>query len=349
MRSTIILLLVLAYAEGHAIQGWRGRVDTLPNGAVRVSNPSQGLWGPGTGWRLLPELQIGDADGPEAVIFAAIAGLAVDYQGRIYVLDRQANELRIFTATGQHVRTVGRTGGGPGEYRNANGLGWLAPDTLAVIDQRGERYTVLTRDGDYISSVPRQLSFYAWVFFGGAVGGRIYELATGAAISIHFENKAQDAEFVMHTLSVLRGEGADLNRVIVGHLSLQNLADTSFHLSLVRRGAYVEYDFTAYEVSTEPEIEAAAVTSSRFLRWLIDHGAKDRILISPDIGTAERYRHPWYGYSFLLRQFGPELVNGPMARISASELRDIVTRNPQRVLAFSRPSNPSACQNPYSR
>jgi hypothetical protein len=174
----VALLLMLVCAEAHASQRDRARVDTLPNGTVRVSNPPQGLWTQADAWRLVPDFQLGSADGPEAVIFSAISGLAVDYQGRIYVLDREANELRIFSASGQHLRTIGRAGGGPGEYRNANGLVWVARDTLVIVDQRGERYTLLTRDGAYVRAVPRQLGFFGWVFQGATVEGRIYEHAS---------------------------------------------------------------------------------------------------------------------------------------------------------------------------
>ncbi|HLG05554.1 MAG TPA: 6-bladed beta-propeller [Gemmatimonadales bacterium] len=175
MRSTAIALLLLGCAGTDAAQEWRGVVDTLPNGAVRVSNPAPGLWREGTGWQLVPELELGESDGLEALMFSAISGLAVDDQGQIYVLDRQANELRIFSRAGKHVRTVGRAGGGPGEYANANGLLWLPPDTLLVVDQPGDRYTILTPEGEYVRSVPRQLGFYGWAFSGGEAGRRIYE------------------------------------------------------------------------------------------------------------------------------------------------------------------------------
>jgi hypothetical protein len=170
-----LTLLLLACADTEARVEWQGVVDTLPNGATRVANPSMGLWRAGAEWRLERELEIGVSDGPEALIFSAISGLAVDAEGRIYVLDRQANELRMFSPAGAHLRTAGRTGGGPGEYTNANGLAWVAPDTLVVVDQRGARYTILTGEGEYVRSVSRQLPFYGWAFSGAVVGDRIYE------------------------------------------------------------------------------------------------------------------------------------------------------------------------------
>lgn len=169
------LLLVAGCAAADGAGDWQGTRETLPNGAVRVTNTAQGVWSEDDGWRLVPELQIGVIEGAEPFMFSAIMGVEADDEGRIYVLDRQANELRIFGADGSHVRTVGRSGGGPGEYASANGLRWLTPDSLLVIDQRGSRYTVLTRDGDYVRSVPRSLGFFGWAFTGGRRGGVLYE------------------------------------------------------------------------------------------------------------------------------------------------------------------------------
>jgi hypothetical protein len=177
MRPIGLLLLLVGCSATDTGNPWAGAIDTLPNGAVRVTNPAEGLWTDATRWRLAPALAIGEMDGPDATVFSAIAGLEVDDAGRIYVLDRQANELRIFTPDGAHVQTVGRSGEGPGEYANANGLIWARPDTLVVIDQRGARYTLLGRDGEYLGSQLRRLGFYGWVFSGGYADGRIYERA----------------------------------------------------------------------------------------------------------------------------------------------------------------------------
>jgi hypothetical protein len=188
------------------LEEWTGSVDTLANGGVRVSNPAHGLWREGSGWRLVPELELGEGDGPEAFIFGAITGLEAGADGRIYVLDREANQLRIFTGTGSHVRTVGRAGGGPGEYRNANGLVWLVHDTLMVVDQRGERYSILDREGKFGRAVPRNLHFYGWTFTGGATGGKLYEQASAGngpdrrVVLIGTSPASHDTTFVRDTV-----------------------------------------------------------------------------------------------------------------------------------------------------
>jgi len=169
---------VLACGCVDGTRRWRGAVEELPNGGLRVTNPAEGMWRDDSAWRLVRALRLGEVEGPAATVFGAISGLAVDDAGRIYVLDRQANELRIFTGDGAHVRSVGRSGGGPGEYTSANGLAWLSPDTLVVVDQEGGRYTLLTREGGYVRSARRQLGFAARAFSGGVKGGRLYERFT---------------------------------------------------------------------------------------------------------------------------------------------------------------------------
>ena len=179
MRRLLCVLLLCVLPCSGCSDGdgsrWQGTIETLPNGAVRVLNPGTGVWREAEAWRLVPELAIGEVDGPDATTFAQLIALEVGDDGRIYVLDRQLSELRIFDASGAHMGTAGRQGAGPGEYRNANGLLWLAPDTLLVIDQRGNRYSVVDRDGAYMRSVVRSLPFYAWSFRGGYQDGRLYE------------------------------------------------------------------------------------------------------------------------------------------------------------------------------
>jgi hypothetical protein len=177
MKRLLMFLLTAACAGADESGAWAGSVETLPNGGTRVLNPAAGAWQGESSWNLVPELVIGATEGPEEETFGALTGLQVDDAGRIYVVDRQTNELRIFGPDGAFVRSVGRTGDGPGEYRNANGLLWIAEGTLAVIDQRGNRYTLLSSEGEYVRSVPRPLGFYGWAFRGDYSAGHIYELS----------------------------------------------------------------------------------------------------------------------------------------------------------------------------
>lgn len=176
--SALCCLVVALSGCGEGTAGASGAwtVDTLDSGLVRVSNPPAPHPLPGAPVDLEPILRVGVAEGPDELVFGQISGAVAHGDGRTYVLDRQANELRIFSPEGEHMRTVGRQGSGPGEYIRANGLQWAADDVLMVVDQEGGRYTFLDPDGEVLASARRELGFWGWVFNGVHHQGRVLEL-----------------------------------------------------------------------------------------------------------------------------------------------------------------------------
>ena len=68
---------------------------------------------------------------------------------------------------GEHIRTVGRDGEGPGEFRGANGLGWGPNGRLWVVDQRLKRYSVFDTSGTLLDSHQAPMSIRSWEWSGG--------------------------------------------------------------------------------------------------------------------------------------------------------------------------------------
>lgn len=108
--------------------------------------------------RLVEELRIGSVldDGP--TMFGAIYALEVDPLGRIYVLDHHALEVRVFSAQGKHVRTMGRKGAGPGEFANPTGMTWDRAGRLWIADPGNGRYAVFDTSGSFVRTVQRPIS-----------------------------------------------------------------------------------------------------------------------------------------------------------------------------------------------
>ena len=181
----LVLLAAACGGDAPSTAGrWEGTIDTLPNGAVRVHSPATGTWKPGEEWKLVEELRIGsaEADGPE--LFGAVAGLEVDASGRIYVLDPQAREIRVFDERGAHVRTFGRKGGGPGEFEQPAALMWDPQGRLWVVDQQNARFSVFDTAGAFLASHRRPAGFSTIPWPGGMDSeGRIYDVAL-----LHGEN-----------------------------------------------------------------------------------------------------------------------------------------------------------------
>ena len=148
LRSTTALLasaaacLALAACAGDAgpAADWTGTVDTLPSGAVRVSNPAQGLWTADERWTLVETLRIGSMsdEGPE--IFGQIADVAVDDQGRILVLESQANPGELNVGFG-------------GEVFPADGHIW-------VNNMFNRRFELFSYEGEAIESTPNPSTYF---------------------------------------------------------------------------------------------------------------------------------------------------------------------------------------------
>lgn len=161
---TALVIVLASCRESAADEGWRGTVETLPNGAEHVRNPSVGMWGDDDGWSVVEEMRLGSIDSAGPEMFGEIRGLQMDGLGRIYVLDSQAKEVRVFDAEGRHVRTIGREGGGPGELGEPAALLWGPDDHLWVVDQRNSRFSVFDTAGAYVTSHPRPggFAFLPW-------------------------------------------------------------------------------------------------------------------------------------------------------------------------------------------
>lgn len=60
--------------------------------------------------------------------------IAVDTLGRLYLLDRSQHRVLIFDAAGKLLKTIGRSGSGPGEFRNVSSIGVSGDGALVVGD-----------------------------------------------------------------------------------------------------------------------------------------------------------------------------------------------------------------------
>jgi streptogramin lyase len=154
---------------------WQGRVDTLPSGTIVVSNPAQGLWDAASAWRAVEDLRIGSVDGDGAAAFARIASLAVDADGRIYILDRQAQDVRVFAHDGRHLRTIGRKGRGPGEFQDADAIAVDASGRLWVSDRMAHRFSSFDTAGRFLADHPRAGPGFFPDFVGGAQNGELWD------------------------------------------------------------------------------------------------------------------------------------------------------------------------------
>src|SRR5690606_24332714 len=115
-----------------------------------------------------------------------VSGVYVAPDGRIFVGDAQAREVRIFTPEGEFLGRLGRTGEGPGEFRHVDGIGAAPGGGIAVLDGVLSRVSVFDGDGAFrrmfrLARPYRILQAGASVRFDDA--GRFYDVV-GLSIGI---------------------------------------------------------------------------------------------------------------------------------------------------------------------
>jgi len=152
-RLSIIALAAMLAGCGGGSQ-WTGTI-TDSAGVAIVANTDQGVWGPSEGWTLAEDLRIGMVEGDPTYQFGQIGFISVDSRGEIYVTDVQTQNIRVFSPEGQHLRTIGRPGAGPGELSPNAAVVLIAPgDTLLVPDIGNRRINRYLSDGTSLNSTP---------------------------------------------------------------------------------------------------------------------------------------------------------------------------------------------------
>jgi phosphotriesterase-related protein len=148
---------------------------------------------------------------------------------------------------------------------------------------------------------------------------------TGLAVTTH----AVLSTVGLDQLRVFEEEGLDPARVAIVHAD--SLPSLAYHLSIVERGASVEFDFlgmafTPPERHAEPRIVGIVCE-------LLSRGHVDRILLSQDVcHDAQLLRFGGNGYVHLARTFLPRLR---AAGVSEQEIATMTIDNPRRLLSIA--------------
>ncbi len=154
---------------------------------------------------------------------------------------------------------------------------------------------------------------------------------TGAAILIHPGRSDQAPDQI---LDVLEEAGADVGRVIIGHLE-RTVPDVEMVVDLARRGCYLEYDLFGWESSNYPLSEVDMPNDAQRIgcvQRLIEAGYVDRIVLAQDVCFKHRLtRYGGDGYHHILEHIVPRMRQ---KGISQDDIDTMITANPARVLTF---------------
>lgn len=142
-----LVLVAACGGEAGGAAEWAGTMEDSA-GVQLVKNSVTPLWGEGDVWVLEDVLTIGEAAGDPDYQFGQIAGIAVTSDGKIVLVDQQAQHVKVFGPDGTIERTIGQAGSGPGEFGPGVGPVLIGRgDTLVVPDLGNQRVNVLRADG----------------------------------------------------------------------------------------------------------------------------------------------------------------------------------------------------------
>lgn len=144
---------------------------------------------------------------------------------------------------------------------------------------------------------------------------------TGVVISTH---TTRWGTLALEQIAMLKEFGADLSRVIIGHLG--DRRGVRHLLPIAAQGVYVEVDNIGYLDYQPEDVRADNVAA------LVQEGFVDQILLSEDICMLEHLKaHGGKGYGYLLEVFVPMLIDRGVAQ---EDIDKMLISNPAR--AFSR-------------
>lgn len=115
---------------------------------------------PSADWTFVQELRVGAIEGGDSITLGRIEDIGVDDQGRIFAADVMGAHVLVYDPAGRFIRRIGRSGRGPGEFREPMRL-LLREDTLLVWDPVAWRITRFDTSGTVLGTTapPRPAQF----------------------------------------------------------------------------------------------------------------------------------------------------------------------------------------------
>ena len=141
--SLSLFMMLLSCTKQEA--EWKGTMDE-ENGVQVFKNPKEPMYAEDV-FSLEEELALGGADEREEYMFSDIRQIDVDENERMYVLDWQAEHIRVFDKNGNYLLTIGSRGPGPGELNGSRMIS-ISNNELMVTESR--RLSFFSLDGKFL-------------------------------------------------------------------------------------------------------------------------------------------------------------------------------------------------------
>ena len=151
----ITLALTFVACENSSSESFTLRRDSA---GVRIVESTRQAWAEGEGWTVdpVPVLDLTTSGQGPAHEFYRVRDAIRLRDGSFAVANYGSAEIRLFSAAGQHIRTYGRQGEGPGEFERLTSIHELAGDSILAFDYWLGRFTIF----DIVSGEARTFGSY---------------------------------------------------------------------------------------------------------------------------------------------------------------------------------------------
>lgn len=142
-RFVLGVVWILTATTTRAAPVWQGH-EGREDGILTVYNPATPLSEPSV---ITPEPQWRIGDDESETLFGLITDARRDDDGTTYLLDAVMSTVYEVDPRGEVLRSLGREGDGPGEFRNATSLALLPDGGVGIVEMMPSHIVVLGRDG----------------------------------------------------------------------------------------------------------------------------------------------------------------------------------------------------------
>jgi phosphotriesterase-related protein len=153
--------------------------------------------------------------------------------------------------------------------------------------------------------------------------------ATGMSIVVHLDPWAKAG---LQVVDILESAGADLSRVVIGHLN-PTLPDIDYHRAIAQRGCVLGYDLCGYDIVLTPgRFPPYDWETADAVAQLTRDGYGDRLTLSLDTALKTDLRmYGGWGYAHILLRVVPLLAE---RGLTVDQIATITTGTPTRLLTL---------------
>ena len=112
--------------------------------SVALISSAKGMLMQVQGVTLAEAFRIGDEAAGDTMLLGGINQVSADSEGKVYVVESSFNGIHVFSAVGDYVTSIGRSGAGPGEFQNPPQIRLGPSDTLYAFDFWPRRLSVFS-------------------------------------------------------------------------------------------------------------------------------------------------------------------------------------------------------------